>query len=90
MGGCRRRLGGLRRGARGTRHEARGAGQKEARTGTVRQPAGEDAYPTVLGREGQQSCHYDLHNAQTLAGDPGQRLSRVQKKWEKAKVIISC
>ena len=49
MGGCRRRLGGLRRGARGTRHGARGAGQKEARTGTVRQLAGEDACLTGEG-----------------------------------------
>ena len=45
-------------------HEARGAGPEEARTGTVRQPAGEDACPTVFDRAGRQRCHYDIHHAQ--------------------------
>jgi hypothetical protein len=43
--------------------KALGSGQKEARTGTVRQPAGEDACPMVFDRAGHQRCHDDLHHA---------------------------
>jgi len=44
------------------RRWAMGSGQEEARTGTVRQPAGEDAGATVFDRAGHQRCHYDIHH----------------------------